>query len=1001
MELSIQKLGMAYRKAKVDLYYNSLPPLLRIAEYEANLPDHLESLRARLNGDDESWVTDEAFLGGWTLTTKSISPAKDKLDRDSLSPGGDPIHSSPYDAWAATHRSGGIERPKAILRLMADVSLDFHVLGALWIAEVGSLFDEKLKDNAYGNRLRRGSSRKINPLSLGSFQPYLKPFRDWRDGGIRAMQSALAANKSIVALTADVSSFYHELRPGFMRDPRFLSLFDFQLTADQLKLHRLFITALEAWASHTKLTHGLPVGLPASAVVANVALIELDRIFERQVVPLYYGRYVDDILLVMENGANLRNATELWAWLFTCADKLLSETKDKKGTCFCPAYLGDSKIRFENGKNKMFLLRGPSGITLVDSIAQQIHKRASEHRSLPTLPHDAKHVATALAAATQTDGDTADNLRKTSSMSMKRAGFALRLRDFEAYERDLPPDQWQAHRHAFLKAVIEHVLVPDTFFDLSQYLPRIIRLATACEDFKFLQLLIDALLKIVSEVSSHCEIDIKALPTDSKPDPAGWLRRWQGQLLLTVYESIVAAYPPKLSKTGKKDWKAFEDHANEHWWLLPMPSLAQKECQSKQALLFSCDLAHMPFRFSGLPAELVTRRGIPAKKAMVHFKPMVSLVKQEVADGCQLLSQWLGFKSQLPQALLFATRPYSLAELFILAGDKAFEGDRREALIKIVLALRGFSPAGQMPRRLGSGVLQLPRKADQDRIAIAVTSWKTDIRSWTAAASGLPDPDIGRYERLTRLINEVISRPAGAHYLVMPELSIPVHWFMRLSRNLLRRRISLIAGVEYLRASRGKVRNQVWASLLHDGLGFPSLLVYRQDKQRPALHEEQELQRLAGLEMRPEVEWKPPRPPIIEHGDFRFAMLVCSELTNISYRAALCGEVDAVFVPEWNQDIDTFNALVESAALDIHAYIIQCNDRSYGDSRIRSPHKDSWKRDILRVRGGLHDYCISAEIDVQALRQFQSSHRSAAEPFKPVPDGFSMSPHRRVLPKSQ
>lgn len=63
MELSIQKLGMAYRKAKVDLYYNSLPPLLRIAEYEANLPDHLESLRARLNGDDESWVTDEAFLG--------------------------------------------------------------------------------------------------------------------------------------------------------------------------------------------------------------------------------------------------------------------------------------------------------------------------------------------------------------------------------------------------------------------------------------------------------------------------------------------------------------------------------------------------------------------------------------------------------------------------------------------------------------------------------------------------------------------------------------------------------------------------------------------------------------------------------------------------------------------------------------------------------------------------------------------------------------------------
>ena len=50
--------------------------------------------------------------------------------------------------------------------------------------------------------------------------------------------------------------------------------------------------------------------------------------------------------------------------------------------------------------------------------------------------------------------------------------------------------------------------------------------------------------------------------------------------------------------------------------------------------------------------------------------------------------------------------------------------------------------------------------------------------------------------------------------------------------------------------------------------------------------------------------------------DLRFAMLVCSELTNIGHRAALRGRVDALFVPEWNQGTETFNALVESAALD-------------------------------------------------------------------------------------
>ena len=90
---------------------------------------------------------------------------------------------------------------------------------------------------------------------------------------------------------------------------------------------------------------------------------------------------------------------------------------------------------------------------------------------------------------------------------------------------------------------------------------------------------------------------------------------------------------------------------------------------------------------------------------------------------------------------------------------------------------------------------------------------------------------------------------------------------------------------------------------------------------------------------------------------------------------------------------------MESAALDIHAYVIQCNDRQYGDSRIRAPYKDSWKRDVLKVKGGITDYCVIGEIDIQALRRFQSSHRSPTGPFKPVPDGFKISKTRKILPK--
>ncbi|EKK5415765.1 hypothetical protein PN789_001125 [Enterobacter hormaechei] len=129
--------------------------------------------------------------------------------------------------------------------------------------------------------------------------------------------------------------------------------------------------------------------------------------------------------------------------------------------------------------------------------------------------------------------------------------------------------------------------------------------------------------------------------------------------------------------------------------------------------------------------------------------------------------------------------------------------------------------------------------------------------------------------------------------------------------------------------------------------------------------------------------------------------MISSELTNIRYRADLRGKVDTLFGPELNPDTNTFNALVASAALDIHTYIIQCNNRLYGDIRIRAPYKERYQRNLLRVEGGNHDYCIAGEIDITALRQFQSNHRSPNKSFKPVPDGFAqdMAYSRKELPK--
>ena len=1008
--IALKDLGVAYRKAKVDLYYSSHASLAAIADYEESLYANLSALQARINGEDESWVTSPDFLGTWTLATKAVDMSLWKKFREEN--GNGLIFSSPSEEWehacSLLTNQEISARPKAEFRVMAKCSLDFHVLSTLWMLKVGHLFDAKLTNSAKGNRLRRTKDGKqINKLSLGSFEPYLKPFRDWRDNGINSMRTALDAGKKIVALTADVTSFYHELNPQFMLDPAFVKdVLGLELNDEPAKLHRIFIQALQAWAANTPLQKGLPVGLPASAVVANMALIDLDRFLEQQVVPLYYGRYVDDILLVMENGADFRSTDQLWKWLFERADGKLAwiEGQEQKEIVFQPVYLrqgeGRSQIRFSNAKNKVFMLAGDSGKTLIDAIAHQIHERASEWRAMPRLPRSPSQVGTDLLAATQSDGEAADNLRKADALTMRRAGFAIKLRDFEAYERDLLPGAWKEHRWAFFRAFTKHVLVLPQFFDLAVYLPRVIRLATACEDFCELRKIINALDGLCRQVNDNCAICIKACSKVNQPSDNEVLAKWRAQLFGSVLDSISAAFPPRsLSKAGRHAWQ--EHMADWHEGLglgfefLPR-LFSMKGYQTQQARFFSFDLAHLPFRFIGLPHEMVSQRGIPARKTVSSCSEVAELLPDSVLEGTQQLAKWIKLKGQA-RGLLFATRPFSLAELFIL-NKYAYTEHGQAAMRTVVLALRGFVLNEKTPCFDKNDVLQVPDRAAPRKYGIAVSSWNTRIDSWAAAMSRLPDPDTARYARLNWLLDGVISRPQHTRYLILPELALPAHWFIRIARKLQGRGISLITGIEYLHATKSRVRNQVWVALSHDGLGFPSIMIYRQDKQRPALHEEQELQRIAGLEMKPETLWKNGIPPIIQHGDFRFALMVCSELTNISYRASLRGKVDALFVPEWNSDTETFNALVESAALDVHAYIIQCNDRQYGDSRIRAPFTDSWKRDVLRIKGGVTDYCVIGEIDVQALRQFQSNYRSPSKPFKPVPDGFEISYDRKILP---
>jgi hypothetical protein len=1009
-------LGIAYRKAKVDLYYErDHPNAFALCEYEENLHYNLTSLFKKLTSGELGWMSKPEFVGGWSAIPKGIAVSTPGEDASWQPSEPDEAWSAFVEAWRSRGNSRRIDKrkkkPSANFRLVGVHSIDFHVVSALWMLKVGYLYDGILGSEAYANRLRRvgqrrkaGTQGRVNPYSLGSFQPYFGPFARWRDNGLSAMRDALNQNKVVVAITADVRQFYHKTSPDFLLDERYLNVVGLEqkIAKNEREFTQAIIEALHAWAVRSPVRGGLPVGLPAARLIANVALAELDRVICKEVVPIYYGRYVDDILLVLENTQGFKNDFEVWEYIRRRTGKLL-KIKRQDGTAeikFDPSYLRQSEIILAGSKQKVFLLRGETGKTLVKSIEHQILVRASQWQALPDRPDDAGALAADIVTAIGEDGEQVDNLRKTESLSLRRAALAIRLRDMEAFEQDLPVNGWRIQRRAFLETMKDHLLALPQFFDFAIYFSRIFALAIACREYKRASDLLVRLNELVDRVQRDCEVSLAASKLGSS-DGKRIILSWRQHLVRSLSESLAAALGPN-QREGGTGIDTVLGKLGQLSSSGEIPLQRADDAFKWASRLFMCDMGRAAFReryFDSrfphfetgvwtLPDVEITRQSSLSQNSPFEEERLFDCVKS-------FLKQTDPNEPKIPIALLYPTRPFHIDELYILVPSLLGETNGKN-IKDWAFAFRGFSPANQLPRADGPAIV-IPHAKALSKRRIAVTSWETSVGSWRASVTAQPDPDTTRYQRLNSLMNAILSAKKRPDYVVLPELSIPWRWFLRTASKLMNRRISLIAGIEYLPHQNGKkVANQVWASLISEFLGFPSIVVYRQDKRRPALGEELELQQIAGVQLEALGTVK---KPVLRHGNFHFGILVCSELTNAKYRHKFRGKVDAVFIPEWNQDTETFSSLVETSALDIHAFMVQCNNRIYGDSRIRAPSRDSWQRDIVRVKGGVEDYFVTGEIDVQGLRAFQSNYRSPTNgPFKPVPDGFKIDPSRRRLP---
>jgi Reverse transcriptase (RNA-dependent DNA polymerase) len=201
-----------------------------------------------------------------------------------------------------------------------DASIEIHIISVLWILEYGKNYELQLSDNCLGNRLLLNINEEKIVQGSSLFKPYFKQYQKWRDESVEVAQNIIRKKKNVLFLNLDIKDYFHSVRmptsklfsgrkykgASFQSDYNLEEIFlkihlrYTEQVADQYSVPYKFINEIKSENTDEIEEVVLPIGLLSSYVLANYYLKEFDNSLLQKIKPAYYGRYVDDILIVLE-----------------------------------------------------------------------------------------------------------------------------------------------------------------------------------------------------------------------------------------------------------------------------------------------------------------------------------------------------------------------------------------------------------------------------------------------------------------------------------------------------------------------------------------------------------------------------------------------------------------------------------------------------------------------------------------------------------------------------
>lgn len=1004
----IEYIEKAYKKMKSSVYYDKTQLILRdkVVDFESDngwkLQKRFSEMSELLCGTNEEWNEYKRNL--LASINVLVFPKKICCDDNTIT-------------MNTSKKSVVLED----VQYFFDCDVEVQILGVLWCLLLGVNIDNSFYEHSYGNRMKKNIINKDGMINRTPylFQPYFEQYEGWRDKGLDIAQEALKKGNDIIILTLDFTRYFYSLN---VEKKRFDDLLDEYSPKDSdidievlRRSHDFIYEVISVYNDKYKGKEGnanlaLPIGFFPSCILSNWYLDNFDKAICNRWNPLYYGRYVDDIIIVekIEKSSDIYLKAEMEAlnkeyvldyYLCNCNaiksnectnnTSLLykTEANERKNETIYHVntqILNDEKgdITIKNEKVKIFYFKKEYTDALIDCFRKEIARNKSEFRFLPEDEGVLQQDDYSEIYKIKSD-DTLNKLRGVDDIELNKFALSKFLGKYLRISTLIDDSRELKFEKEILK-IFDNRAIIDNYTTWE----KIIEVLVLDNKLEFLVGFVERIIKAIINIRCHEEnqcINVKKtllkFLRSSLARPLAL--SWGGDVECAIKEIYDFVNSDKSNTEVRELKKYFEKKV--------FSKCRNNYCKSRM-----CDKNAIPLIIDAII-------DLNAKKRTLNDSDKLNLSR---FSDCITKAKNLSLERIEYKYFPYTISPQDIEMCLVLnkmlsEDGLALSSDSVKKMQQIFVDINGFEIDNnsdidvipyadlEIEKKYKTELIKVGNDK-KTAINIAIANTKLYIENFEKVLLDKPDRSYERYLKTVELINIAIKNKVDI--LILPEAFLPFEWISIIARTCAKIDMAIVVGIEHI-----KCKNTVYnltATILpykNENYSFSHLNLRNKVHYSP---EEKRTIKSYGFKYNEGENYN-----LFNWKDIWFPVYCCFELTSIVDRAIFMSLADMLIAVEWNHDVNYYSNIIESLSRDLHCYCIQVNTSDYGDSRIMRPSKTE-NKDIVRTKGGKNNTILTDHINFDELRKFQVKGyelQKDDKKFKPIPPQFDYKKVRKKI----